>query len=261
LCSGQTMAVVQQFPVTVRLASWNPFSRKGKKASSLDIYESPENLEMEEYAQEIKALEAEVREEYIESRRNKSRLTASHRNILQGRHPNVGVIYEYGDVHRSRKFKRQIFGRYGTKSGIDPGTLWPTEKDISLAKEWESLYQPEPLLQQMENVKLKEAAVIQKRKEREDKIDANLEKLDSQLAQWKNRLEAKNKLSDANNARRAKVLAELKAEFGYDVNPMDESMAIRIAERETVLRKEEREMKKQLRKEKLAAEKEQKEES
>ena len=35
-----------------------------------------------------------------------------------------------------------------------------------LAKEWESLYQPEPLLQQMENVKLKEAAVIQKRKER-----------------------------------------------------------------------------------------------
>ena len=45
------------------------------------------------------------------------------------------------------------------------------------------------------------------------------------------------------------VLAELKAEFGYDVNPMDESMAIRIAERETVLRKEEREMKKQLRNE------------
>merc|ERR1712083_303994 len=122
-------------------------------------------------------------------------------------------------------------------------------------------YQPESLLQQMENVKLKEAAVIQKRKEREDKIDANLEKLESQLAQWKNRLEAKNKLSDANNARRAKVLAELKAEFGYDVNPMDESMAIRIAERETVLRKEEREMKKQLSKEKLAAEKEKKEES
>jgi len=44
------------------------------------------------------------------------------------------------------------------------------------------------------------------------------------------------------------VLAEMKAEFGYDVNPEDVSMKNRIEEREKVLLKEEREIKKKKRK-------------
>ena len=27
-----------------------------------------------------------------------------------------------------------MLGRYGVKSGIDPGTLWPTKRDIDLGK-------------------------------------------------------------------------------------------------------------------------------
>jgi len=46
------------------------------------------------------------------------------------------------------------------------------------------------------------------------------------------------------------ILSELKAEFGYDVNPEDEIMKNRIAEREKVLVKEERERKKAARAEK-----------
>lgn len=33
---------------------------------------------------------------------------------------------------RSRKFKRGLLGRYGTKSGVNPGIAWPTEKDLDL---------------------------------------------------------------------------------------------------------------------------------
>ena len=47
------------------------------------------------------------------------------------------------------------------------------------------------------------------------------------------------------------VLAEMKAEFGYDMNPEDVSMKNRIEEREKVLLKEEREIKKKKRNKKL----------
>ena len=47
------------------------------------------------------------------------------------------------------------------------------------------------------------------------------------------------------------MLAELKEEFGYEVNPNDEIMSTKIQEREKVLMKEERELKKKLRSEKL----------
>ena len=33
---------------------------------------------------------------------------------------------------RSRKFKRGLLGRYGRKSGVNPGIAWPTEKDLDL---------------------------------------------------------------------------------------------------------------------------------
>jgi len=244
LCSAPVTARV----TPVRFASWNPFSKKG--GNKADIYEVPEeSQEMEEYQKQIKMLEAEVREEYIESKRNKSRLSASDRQILQGRPPHVGVIFEYSDKHRSQKFKRSILGRYGIKSGVNPAIAWPSDKDLDLAREWESLYQPEPLSKTIEDIRLAEEAVIQKRKEREDKIDANLEKLEAQIKAWQNRVSSRNKAADNDRARREKVLAELKTEFGYDVNPEDESMKTRIAEREKALIKEERELKKKLRKE------------
>jgi len=246
LLVGQLCTAPVQRVSSVRFASWNPFNKGGTKA---DIYEVPqESQEMEDYQKQIKMLEAEVREEYIESKRNKSRLSASDREIVQGRHPNVGVIFEYSDKHRSRKFKREILGRYGIKSGVNPAIAWPSDKDLDLAKEWESLYQPEPLTKMIEDIRLAEEAVIHKRKEREDKIDANLDRLESQIAAWKNRVSSRNKAADTDRARREKVLAEMKAEFGYDVNPEDVSMKNRIEEREKVLLKEEREIKKKKRK-------------
>ena len=78
-------------------------------------------------------------------------------------------------------------------------------------------------------------------------------KLDTQIKQWKVKVGAKNKLAEAERERREKVLAELKLEFGYNINPEDNYMKERIAEREKVIMKEEREAKKAAKKEKAAA--------
>ena len=101
------------------------------------MYEQEEESEeMEQYRKELDSLAKEVRDEYIQSRRNKSRLSASDRQILHGKPPYTGITFQYVDSQRLPKFRRPMFGRYGAKkTGINPGELWPTKRDVELAKE------------------------------------------------------------------------------------------------------------------------------
>lgn len=92
----------------------------------------------------------------------------------------------------------------------------------------------------------------QRRMERERLIVENMGKHDAQLAAWQNRVNSRSRLAQGAMDRRKRILAELKEEFGYDVNPDDEIMKTRILDREKVLAKEDRELKKQLRAEKAA---------
>merc|ERR1719474_1542330 len=201
-------------------------------------------------------LEREAKADFIQSRRNKSRLSASDRQILHGNPPYHGVMFEYNSMHRSKEFKRSMLSKYGKeKTGVEPGIVWPTAKEVQLAIEWEELYQEKPLIDQIKETKRN----IEKRKEdriaRELLVEESLNKMDAQVKQWKARVGAKNKLAEAERERREKVLAELKLEFGYNINPEDNYMKERIVEREKVIIKEEREAKKAAKKEKAAASK------
>ena len=77
--------------------------------------------------------------------------------------------------------------------------------------------------------------------------------MEAQINQWKSRVSSKNVVAERERARREKVLAELREEFGYNVNPEDKYMKERIAEREKAIIKEEREAKKAAKKEKYGA--------
>ncbi len=114
-------------------------------------------------------------------------------------------------------------------------------------KEWESLYQPVPLRQMIDQVNQEKQDLIKKRMEREKLIDENLAKHATNLANWQTRVQQRNRLALGATERRNRILAELKEEFGYDVNPNDEIMKTKIQEREKVLLKEERELKKKMR--------------
>jgi len=251
--------IVKQWTSARTMASWNPFSKKG--VDKAEMYELPEESQaMEQYQKQVDELQREVREEYIQSRRNKSRLSASDRQRLNGEPPNVGLVFQFHNYHRSRKFKRQMLGRYGAKNtGINPGELWPTKQDVDLAKEWESLYQPKHLRQMIDEIKQEQEHLKNKKIEREKIIDENIVKHESLLAAWNKRVDARKRLAEGDKNRTKQILAELKEEFGYDINPEDTIMKTRIQEREKVLLKEERELKKKLRAEKMEEQKLEKE--
>nr|ALS04474.1 growth arrest and DNA-damage-inducible proteins-interacting protein 1 [Acartia pacifica] len=231
-------------------SSWNPFTRGSNKADDV-IPATEETAEMEAYEKQIETMEREAHEEYIKSRCNKSRLSASHRQMMHGQPPNVGIAFQYSNEHRSRKFRGSMLGRYGAQStGISPGEMWPTKLDREMAKEWESLYQPAPLKQMIEESIQAKENVKKMRLEREQKIEDNFKKYDAVLSAWEQKVRNRELLAEREQNRRKIVLAELREEFGYDINPEDATMKERILEREKVLLKEERELKKKMRLEK-----------
>lgn len=222
---------------------------KKEEAKEEEVVE--ELSEMEMFHRQQEEYRAAEEAERMELKRNKSRLSASHRQMLMGEPPNVGLRFEYGRVHHSQEFKRKMLGTYGEKrTGVDPGICWPTDKHLELAGEWEKLYQDKPLIEQINDAK----GIVAKRKvdriARETAVEAGLARMDQQIKQWKARVNTKNAQAEHERARREKVLAELREEFGYNVNPNDNYMKERIADREKVLIKEEKEAKKAAKKEK-----------
>ena len=71
-----------------------------------DVEEDADEAEEKEYLRSLEEKEREARAEYIEERRNKSRLSASHRQIVKGEMPYVGSIFHYHSGHVSKEHKR-----------------------------------------------------------------------------------------------------------------------------------------------------------
>jgi len=73
----------------------------------------------------------------------------------------------YTDMFQSIAYKRKLYGKYGRKSGLDPGILWPSkeevEEQIEFEKEWE------PTLDEM--LKSLEEERVLDEKDREIKYD------------------------------------------------------------------------------------------
>merc|ERR1712015_329811 len=98
-----------------------------------------------------------------------------------------------------------MLAQYGSdQTNVDPAMSWPTDEELRLASDWERLYQDTPLTQQIAQVKKD----IQQRKAdriaREKVIEANLSKMDSQIKQWKQRVNTKNKQAEMEREKRGK---------------------------------------------------------
>lgn len=139
-------------PKEVRKAPWyNRVFGMGKRQEEID---RDAELEDEFEAQErlARTMEAELREERLLRRQNKSRLHFSDRQMLRGLPPNVGLTMEWNEHHTTREHKGQLLGLFGrSKTGVDPSLAWPTPKEMEDQREYERvLYNDLTFTQMME---------------------------------------------------------------------------------------------------------------
>ena len=120
------------------------------KDSSADV----EDKELEEQWQAeqemLKAIEMERKAERLLRKQNKSRLHHSHRQMLRGLPPNVGLSMEWCERHTTREHKAELLGKFGRKStGIDPSVAWPTKRQMQEQMEYERVFYNDLSFKQM----------------------------------------------------------------------------------------------------------------
>ncbi|XP_028842974.1 growth arrest and DNA damage-inducible proteins-interacting protein 1 [Denticeps clupeoides] len=146
---------------------------------------------------------------------------------------------------KTAKYDRKLFGRYGSASGIDPATLWPSSAQLDAIVAEEKEWHP-PLEDMLKNIAAKERELDEKRREREKLIAANMAKMPKMVADWRReKKEAKQKQKE-DKARREWLLAEARERFGHTLDPRSPKFQEMVSE----IEKEEKKKRKLLKRRK-----------
>ncbi|CAK9826793.1 hypothetical protein ANTRET_LOCUS4573 [Anthophora retusa] len=140
-----------------------------------------------------------------ENKRNKSKLTPAHRNILFDEKPYNETVAWYHDTVR---YKKRTLGRYGMKAvGIPAGFLWPTHEEIEEQKEYEKIAFPLGLQERLQKIK-------EKKKEEEEALMARQKEIHVKMQGMKELLASvQQKIAKKQEAEKeAKLIKERKIE-------------------------------------------------
>ncbi|KAM4535157.1 large ribosomal subunit protein mL64 [Fundulus diaphanus] len=153
---------------------------------------------------------------------------------------------------KTGRYDRKLFGRHGSGSGVDPASLWPSheelEKLIAEEREWHP-----PLEVLLKNIEAKQKEETEKRLAKEKLIAANMAKMPKMIEDWRReKREGKQKLKEE-KARKAKMLAEARERFGYNVDPRSPKFLEMVAEIEKEEKKKKKLLKRRLKEEQAAA--------
>ncbi|XP_037647194.1 growth arrest and DNA damage-inducible proteins-interacting protein 1 [Sebastes umbrosus] len=153
---------------------------------------------------------------------------------------------------KTAKYDRKLFGRYGSASGIDPASLWPSHEQLDQIIAEEQEWHP-PLEVMLKNIAAKDKLETETRSAKERLVSANMAKMPKMVADWRReKRETKQKLKEE-KSRRAKLLAEARERFGHAVDPRTPKFLDMVAEIEKEDKKKKKLMKRRLKEEQVAA--------
>lgn len=180
--------------------------------------------------------------------RDKSRLLAQHKNVLHDVKP-YGEAHSW--IHLTERYQRAIYGRYGSKSEVNPQICFGTKTDIAKAHELQNITQPQTIQQMLEKSRVAKTEKLNAVKEREDAILKKLEKLE----QWKSDLSAKvaKREADAKAAieRKERLIEEVRRHFGFKVDTRDERFKEMLEQKEKEDKRKQKEAKRKIKEEKM----------
>ncbi|KAH8405323.1 hypothetical protein KR222_005351 [Zaprionus bogoriensis] len=180
--------------------------------------------------------------------RDKSRLREQHKNVLHAVQPYRAA---HSWIHLTERYQRGLYGKYGSKSGVNPQICFSTEADKAKAQELQSITQPHTIQQMLEISRVAKAEKLNAIKEREEGILKKLEKLE----QWKADLSAKiaKREADAKAAieRKERLIEEVRRHFGFKVDTRDERFKEMLEQKEKEDKRKQKEAKRKIKEDKM----------
>lgn len=162
-------------------------------------------------------LDAEEREREIERKRNKSRLKRTQRNFLFHLPLPLEDLRTTVTLYQSRK----QYALHGAVTGLDPRICFYTPAEMDDRTEYDRVKYPLTIQELMENVKREKAEKAKAIREREDKIAANLTKLDKWKADLTARMTKKEKEARLAKVKREQLLEDIRQEIGFKIDFRD----------------------------------------
>jgi len=71
----------------------------------------------------------------------------------------------YSEMFQTIAHKRKLYGKYGRKSGLDPGILWPSKEEVMEQIEFEKEWEP-PLEDMIKSLDEERASTLQAREQK-----------------------------------------------------------------------------------------------
>lgn len=210
-------------------------------ASDKPELENPEDLSfLPRDEAELEEENAE-REARIEKLRDRSGLKKYDRERQSGSCPSSFLPDDY---YKSLKFKRQLFGRYGKESGVNPSQLWPSKAELADMKEWEQVAHPYTVQQLLERSKERKRLEEENIREQEKTILERVSKVEDEILQFKARISKQLDKEVAVRQQQEKTMKDLRKHFGYEISPHDPRVAVLMEKRELEEKKAKKEAKK-----------------
>ncbi|XP_067122356.1 large ribosomal subunit protein mL64-like [Centruroides vittatus] len=127
--------------------------------------------------------------------------------------------------HYQLAYLRKNYARFGEKSGINPGLMWPSKEYLKELKKYQSIAHT-PLNEMLAKVREKDQQELEYRREREEMIEKNMAK---------------------------KLIEDVQEYIGYKMDPKDERFQEVLQMKEEEEKKVKRKLRKQEREQKMLA--------
>ncbi|KAG7188401.1 hypothetical protein KM043_008050 [Ampulex compressa] len=178
----------------------------------------------------------------IEAKRNKSRLTSGHRNMLLGLRP-YDQTHEW--YHDTIKYKRRIFGRHGLNALTEPaGLAWPTLEEVMNAKIYERVAYPLTLDESWRKLHEEKQKRYADQKTREADMVMKMEKMQHWIVEMEKKMAQKKQELEAATRLKEQMIQEVRKHFNYTISTNDEQFKEMLAKLEKEHRKKAKEAKK-----------------
>lgn len=115
---------------------------------------------------------------------------------------------------------RSMFGKYGEKTGLNPGIAWPTREELLEIIEHDKLFR-RPLREMLDEVNAEEQERLQRQLEYEAEVEKNMEKLETYKKEYYAKIAKKQKEEQDRKLKQQQLIEEISELLGYDVDPKD----------------------------------------
>lgn len=197
----------------------------------------------------VDEVDAEARELQIQKMQNKSLLNKTHRNFLFNK-PKPDEEYQWD---KTLYFSRKQFARYGSKTEIDARLCFYTPEELADKQEYERVAYPYTILETVESIKKQKAEKQAALKQREDKIQQNMTKLNKWMEDLNARVIKKEQEARVAKEKREQMLEDIRQELGFKIDFKDPRFKALMEKKELEAKKAKKAQRKQQREELLMA--------